>query len=92
MYVYKYHFEDDEEWTLYTSAPMPTDTSKLFDNKENLPFFASSDQITETRGADKILEQVLFDTYMRYVRERNGGYYEGYYSRRSDNAYSMYDY
>ena len=92
MYVYKYHFEDEEEWTLYTSAPMPTDTSKLFDNKENLPFYASSDQITETRGADKILEQVLFDTYMRYVRERNGGYYEGYYSRRSDNAYSMYDY
>ncbi|MDI1235563.1 MAG: TraB/GumN family protein [bacterium] len=92
MYIYKYRFEEEEDWNIYTSNPMPTDTSKIFDSNDYMPFYSTTDEITESRSIEKIINEILFDTNMRYVRERNGGYYEGYYGRRSDIAYSLSDY
>ncbi|MES2618829.1 MAG: TraB/GumN family protein [Bacteroidota bacterium] len=90
MYLYKYQYEDDDNWYIYSSNAMPSDTSKIFDeNKTPLAFYASTYMITEKRNEEKIISDLMFYNRIKYVRERNGGhYYDSYYSSRN----SYYDY
>jgi hypothetical protein len=83
VYIYQYKFEEDDEWNLYVSDALPTDTNKLNGPEDRLLFYAQSISITPEYPADRIIEDLLFENQLIYTRFRNGGYYDTYsYSRR----------
>lgn len=95
MYVYKYKYEDDENWRLFTSDAMPADTSRIFDDpKKELPFYSNSTMITENNTEEKIISDRLLFIRIKYVRERNGGYFSSYYngSRGGSSYYDFEDF
>ncbi len=81
IHFYKFRLKNEENWMLYASDALPTDTSKLNDPKEILPFYSLSAEINETETEAKLIGDILFDNYIKYVRENNGGYYESSYGR-----------
>ena len=81
IHFYKFRLKNEENWMLYASDALPTDTTKLNDPKEILPFYSLSTEITETETEAKLIGDILFDNYIKYVRENNGGYYESSYGR-----------
>ncbi len=91
IHFYKYKLEDEENWSMYASDAMPTDTLKLNNPKDYIPFYALTAEIGETETQEKVMADILFDNYIKYVRERNGGYYESYYNRGGNYNYD-YDY
>lgn len=91
MHIYKYKYEDDDEFTLYFSASMPLDTNKLNSYKDDLAFYSKTYNVTEKRKEEDIISDHLFKLHMSYVRKRNGGYSHDYYSYSNFGDYDFYD-
>jgi hypothetical protein len=65
MYIYKYRLEESDNWYMYNSDPMPTDTTMLLSEKDVYPFYGQSAGITEENTTEKLIDDLLFDTYMK---------------------------
>jgi len=92
VYIYQYRFEDEDEWKIYLSDALPTDTNQLNKPADPLLFYAQSLNITPEYTAETLVDDILFENTLLYTRTRNGGYYDTYsYSRRSmANSYIGY--
>lgn len=82
VYLYKYRYEEDEEWNLFVSNALPCDTTKLPKYEEGGIFVGQSAELTPEFTVDRIFNDLYFDNLLMYVRTRNGGYYDSYSSGR----------
>ncbi len=89
IYIFKYKGEDDDNWTIYTSDAMPMDTTKLPEPNATLPFISQTESLNDDDVEADVINRIILENYMRYVREKNGGYYDSYY--RNDSSFS-YDF
>lgn len=90
VHVCKFKLEDDDEWNLYISDAMPTDTNKLSMSKDKLIFRGTVTQIEAETPVEKTIHNYFFESYLMFVRNRNGGYYDNYsYGYGNDYSYGF---
>lgn len=91
VYLYKFQIEDDPNWFLFVSSSLPTDTTKLNADINNVQFESEQRLIEAFETEDEVYSSIMFDTLMAYKRTNNGGYYNKYAnSKRYRSSYSRY--
>jgi uncharacterized protein YbaP (TraB family) len=92
VYIYRFRYEENEDWTLYLSDAMPTDTAKLNDPGDKLLFYSQTVSIMPEYPAERIIDDLLFENQLMYTRLRNGGYYDTYAYGRRERTYGSLGY
>ena len=91
VYICRFRNEGDDDWYLYLSDAMPTDTNTFNDPGAHLLFYSVSDLIDQQTGFQKMADDILFENLLRFTRQRNGGYYDVYANRRRNGQSETYD-
>jgi uncharacterized protein YbaP (TraB family) len=89
VYVCKFKMEDTDEWNLYLSDALPLDSNTFNHPKDELLFISTAERINSEIGIEKMADDILFENRMKFTRERNGGYYDSYSSRRNRRGNSF---
>jgi uncharacterized protein YbaP (TraB family) len=88
VYICKYKMDDEEDWSLYLSESLPTDTNKLNPNNINLIFEGLFDGDFESANDDRSINErvndIFFENLLFYKRTHNGGYYYKSYDNSSN--------
>jgi hypothetical protein len=88
VYICKYRMNDEDNWSLYLSESLPTDTNKLNPNNVNLlfegEFEGDYENAIDDRSINERVNDILFENLLLYKRTHNGGYYYKRYDRNYD--------
>lgn len=90
VYVCRFRIEDEEDWNLYLSDALPTDTNTLNSPDAELLFYSVTDVIDPQTGVQKMTDDILFENLLRHTRQHNGGYYDVYANRRRNGQSDSY--
>ncbi len=82
VYVYKFKYEENDEWQLFMSSAMPLDTNKL-NLKTDVLIFESSIESLEKTTEEKVIDEMFFLTEMAHRRNTNGSYFNVYANKKS---------
>jgi len=88
VYICKYRMDNEDNWSLYLSESLPTDTNKLNPKNVNLlfegEFEGDYENAIDDRSINERVNDILFENLLLYKRTHNGGYYYKRYDRNYD--------